>query len=204
VNYIKNEKGQLEHVSNSHGIKGLEDNTIIYKNMVYYIKHPEAFENLARIVEQAGDLVDGGNVDQTKLREAIKKTVAKSHAPGREFNAGGTKLTMKELTTFAAKVNQLTNAMDKFQNSNNHLKGFDSETITAMNQLVRELETCQHGINGLANEVGKLCMIKAQYVNSITDKNDLAKFVEMCFEPGTRANKELRASILKMVSEESK
>ena len=33
---------------------------------------------------------------------------------------------------------------------------------------------------------------------------ELAKFVEMCFEPGTRANKELRASILKMVSEESK
>ena len=31
---------------------------------------------------------------------------------------------------------------------------------------------------------------------------DMAKFVEMCFEPGTRANKELKASILKMVSEE--
>lgn len=184
VNYIKNEKGKLEHVSNSHGIKGLEDNTIIYKNMVYYIKHPEALENLARIVEQAGDLVDGGDVNQSQLRDAIKKTVAKSHAPGREFNAGGTKLTMKELTTFAAKINQLTNAMDKFQNGNNSLKGLDGETITAMNQLVRELETTQHGINGLANEVGKLYMIKAQYVNSITDKNDLAKFVEMCIDAG--------------------
>ncbi len=31
---------------------------------------------------------------------------------------------------------------------------------------------------------------------------DMAKFVEMCFEPGTWANKELKASILKMVSEE--
>ena len=33
---------------------------------------------------------------------------------------------------------------------------------------------------------------------------EMAKFVEMCFEPGTRANKELKASILKMVSEEKK
>ena len=33
---------------------------------------------------------------------------------------------------------------------------------------------------------------------------DMAKFVEMCFEPGTRANKELKASILKMVSEDKK
>lgn len=33
---------------------------------------------------------------------------------------------------------------------------------------------------------------------------DMAKFVEMCFESGTRANKELKASILKMVSEEKK
>ena len=33
---------------------------------------------------------------------------------------------------------------------------------------------------------------------------DMAKFVEMCFEPGTRANKELKASILKMLSEEKK
>ena len=31
---------------------------------------------------------------------------------------------------------------------------------------------------------------------------NMAKFVEMCFEPGTRSNKELRASILKMVSED--
>lgn len=33
---------------------------------------------------------------------------------------------------------------------------------------------------------------------------DMAKFVEMCFEPGTRANKELKASILKMISEDKK
>ena len=33
---------------------------------------------------------------------------------------------------------------------------------------------------------------------------DMAKFVEMCFEPGTRANKELRASLLKMMTEEKK
>ena len=33
---------------------------------------------------------------------------------------------------------------------------------------------------------------------------DMAKFVEMCFEPGTRANKERKASILKMISEEKK
>ena len=33
---------------------------------------------------------------------------------------------------------------------------------------------------------------------------DMAKFVEMCFEPGTRANKELKASILKMESEEKR
>ena len=184
VNYTKNENGKLEHISNSHGIKGLEDNTIIHKNMIYYIKHPDALENLAKIVEQSGQLVDGKDVDQSALRNAIRKTIAKSHMPGRAFNAGGTKITMKELTKFAATINQLTNAMDKFQNGNNSLKGMDSETITAMNQLVRELETCQHGVNELGNEVGKLYMIKAQYVNSITDKNDLAKFVEACIDAG--------------------
>lgn len=184
VNYTKNEKGKLEHISNSNGIKGLEDNTIIYKNMVYYVKHPEALKHLASIVEDAGKLVDGQNVDQVALRNAIKKTVTKSHGFGVDFNAGGTKLSMKELTTFAATINQLTNAMDKFQNGNNSLKGLDGETITAMNKLVRELETCQHGINGLANEIGKLYMIKAQYVNSIKDKNDLAKFVEECIDAG--------------------
>ena len=189
VNYEKNSKGELQHVSNSHGIKGLEDNTIIYKNMVYYIKHPEALENLINIVNDAGKLVDNdaennNDVDQVKLRNAIKKTVSKSHAPGREFNAGGTKITMAELTRFASTINKLTNAMDKFQNGNNSITHMDSETITAMNQLVRELETTQHGINGLSNEVGKLYMIKAQYVNSITDKNDLAAFVEGCIDAG--------------------
>jgi hypothetical protein len=184
VNYTKNDKGKLKHVSNSNGIKGLEDNTIIYKNMVYYVKHPDALKNLAMIVEDAGKLVDGKDVNQEELRKAIKQTISKSHAFGVDFNAGATKLSMKELTNFAATINQLTNAMDKFQNGNNSLKGLDSETITLMNKLVRELETCQHGINGLANEVGKLYMIKAQYVNSITDKNDLAKFVEECIDNG--------------------
>ena len=185
VNYTKNDKGELEHVSNSHGVRGLEDNTIVYKNMVYYIKHPEALENLVKIVEQASQLMDQDkSIDQKALREAIHKAITKSHLPGREFNAGGTKITMRELTTFSATINRLTNATDKFQNGNNSVDHLESETIAAMNQLVRELETCQHGLNGLSNEVGELYMIKAQYVNSITDKHDLAKFVEMCIDAG--------------------
>ena len=185
VNYVKDDKGKLKHVSNSNGVSGLEDNTIIYKNMVYYIKHPEALENLEKIVEKATSIVDSGSgINEEQLREDIDKAIHRSHMFGREFNAGGTKITMKELTTFSAKINQLTNAMDKFQNANNNLNHLDGKTINALNSLVRELETTQHGLNGLSNEVGKVYMIKAQYVNSITDKKDLAKFVEDCIDAG--------------------
>ena len=184
VNYEKNEDGKLEHVSNSHGIKGLEDNTIIYKNMVYYIKHPDALTHLGQIVERAINAIDGKETNQKELRDQINKQVAKSHKFGNEFNAGGTKLTMKEFTTFSATINRLTNMLDHVQNGNNSVSHLEGETITALNLLVRELETTQHGLNGLSNEIGKLYMIKAQYVNSITDKNDLAKFVEACIDAG--------------------
>lgn len=184
VNYEKDDEGKLKHVSNSHGIHGLEDNTIVYKNMVYYIKHPDALENLGRIVEQAVGLVDKQEINQKQLRDDIKKAIAKSHKLGAELNAGGTKISMKEFTTFSATINKLTNMMDHFQNANHVISHMDGETIDAMNQLVRELETCQHGLNGLSNEIGKVYMIKAQYVNSITNKNDLAKFVEMCIDAG--------------------
>lgn len=185
VNYTKNEKGDLKHVSNSNGISGLEDNTIIYKNMCYYIKHPEALENLEKIVEKATSIIDSeNNINEEELRDDIERTIKRSHMFGRDFNAGGTKITMKELVKFSSKINQLTNAMDKFQNANNSIKHLSGDTIRSLNALVRELETTQHGLNGLSNEVGKVYMIKAQYVNSIKDKNNLAKFVEDCIDAG--------------------
>lgn len=185
VNYKKNDEGELEHVSNSHGVRGLEDNVLIYKNMVYYIKHSEALDQLSKIVQSASSIMEkDDSVDQKQLVSQIEHIILKSHRFGREFNAGGTKLTMKELTTFSAKINQLTNTTDKIQNGNNSVDHLEPETINALNQLVRELETCQHGLNGLSNEIGKLYMIKAQYVNSIKDKNNLAKFVEMCIDAG--------------------
>lgn len=185
VNYEKDEDGDLKHVSNSNGVRGLENNTIVYKNMVYYIKHPEGLENLANIVEKASLLMDkDSSVNQQELRKAIEHQIQKSHRFGREFNAGGTKITMKELTAFSARINKLTNATDKIQNGNNSVEHLESETIEMFNKLVRELETCQHGLNTLSNEIGKLYLIKAQYVNSIKDKNNLAKFVEMCIDAG--------------------
>ena len=33
---------------------------------------------------------------------------------------------------------------------------------------------------------------------------EMARFVEMCFEPGTKMNKELRLQVVKMISEEKK
>lgn len=185
VNYEKDEDGDLKHVSNSNGVRGLENNTVVYKNMVYYIKHSEGLENLANIVEKASLLMDkDSSVNQQELRKAIEHQIQKSHRFGREFNAGGTKITMKELTAFSARINKLTNATDKIQNGNNSVEHLESETIEMFNKLVRELETCQHGLNTLSNEIGKLYLIKAQYVNSIKDKNNLAKFVEMCIDAG--------------------
>lgn len=185
VNYEKDEDGDLKHVSNSNGVRGLENSRIVYKNMVYYIKHPEGLENLAKIVEKASLLMDKDiSVNQQELRKAIEHQIQKSHRFGREFNAGGTKITMKELTAFSARINKLTNATDKIQNGNNSVEHLESETIEMFNKLVRELETCQHGLNTLSNEIGKLYLIKAQYVNSIKDKNNLAKFVEMCIDAG--------------------
>jgi hypothetical protein len=185
VNYTKDENDDLSHISNSHGIHGLEDNTIIYKNMVYYIKHPEGLENLTNIVKKASSLMKKDeSINQEELIKEIHHIIHKSHRFGREFNAGGTKISMKELTAFSAKINQLTNETDKIQDGNNSVEHLTSEMIESLNMLVRELETCQHGLNGLSNEIGKLYMIKAQYVNSITNKNDLAKFVEMCINAG--------------------
>lgn len=185
VNYTKDENGKLKHISNSDGVRGLEDNAVVYKNTVYYIKHPEGLENLTKIVENAVSLMDKNTtIDQRSLRKEIENQIHKSHRFGREFNAGGTKITMKDLTAFSARINKLTNATDKIQNGNNSVEHLESETIQMFNRLVRELETCQHGLNMLSNEIGKLYLIKAQYVNSIKDKNNLAKFVEMCIDAG--------------------
>jgi hypothetical protein len=153
--------------------------------MAYYIRHSEALENLANIVEKACKVMDEkSEINQKELCNAIRKTISKSHAFGVDFNAGGTKISMRDFTKFCARINQLTNAMDKFQNGNHSIQHLEKETVECMNKLVRELETVQHGLNGLSNEIGKVYMIKAQYVGTITDKSDLAKFVEECINAG--------------------
>lgn len=186
LNYRKDDTGKLIPVSNDNGVRGLEDNTIIYKNMVYYIKHPTGLSDLTKVVRKASSVISNQKqeIDQSDLRKEIMALIKRSHKFGEEFNAGGTKISIKELTTFSAKINELTIEMDQFQNANHSINHLDGETIHVFNQLVRELETVQHGLNGLSNEIGSVYIIKAQYVNSITDKNELAKFVEMCIDAG--------------------
>ena len=36
------------------------------------------------------------------------------------------------------------------------------------------------------------------------EKEEMRRFIEMCFEPGTKMNKELRLQVVKMLSEEKK
>ena len=54
-------------------------------------------------------------------------------------------------------------------------------------------------------EKGDLNFFILKYLKKIAKQNEKLKdFIEMCFEPGTLANKRLKASLFKILTEEDK
>ena len=140
----------------------------------------------------------------------------------------------KDLQTHISYVNLSLERMlilrrdDKVQILGERLRILREEAGFSQNKLAKLIGIQQSSLNryesGFSNPTPETLLwfadyfdVSMDYIYGRTDKPqgktykykprldpDMAKFVEMCFEPGTRANKELKASILKMVSEEKK
>lgn len=108
------------------------------------------------------------------------------------------------------------------------LKQLREENGFSQNKLAKLIGVPQSSVNryetGFTNPTPETLLWYADYFNVSMDfifgrtdkpqgKNykykpkldpEMARFVEMCFEPGTKMNKELRLQVVKMISEEKK
>lgn len=186
VNYVKNDRGKVRAVSDKgEGVPSLASLFVYTNSMIYFIKHPNEMETLCELIALGFKITNGEQeIAPAEYAKRVNKLSSAAFNKANGIAAGGTRLTMTELTTFQSKLNKLEEQLDFAQNGNNKLNDVDTSVIQALNTLVHITEHFQFGLSSLSNAMQKVHLIDLKYMNSITDRNVLSKFVYDCIQNG--------------------
>ena len=186
VNYVKNSRGKARAVSDKgEGVKSLASLFVYTNAMIYFVKHPEDMEELCELITIGFQMTNGEQeITPTEYAKRVAKLDSKAEMKVNAIGSGGTRLTMKELTDFQAKLNKLEERLDFAQNGNNKLNDVDPAVIMSLNSLVAITEHFQFGLTSLSNAMQKVHLIDLKFMNSISDRNVLSKFVYDCIQNG--------------------
>jgi len=184
VNYLKNDNGKDRAISDKgRGVKSLASLILYTNSMIYFIKHPDEMDHLAELIQEGFDIVSGKKENNGYAKKVSKLTI-KAHAKTNAIGNTSVRLTMKELTTFQKKMSEMATKLDFAQNSGTKMDNVDKEVIQSLNDLVNMLEYVQFGLTSLTNAIQKVHLIDLKFMNSITDRNALSKFVYSCVTNG--------------------
>lgn len=186
VNYVKNDRGKLRAVSDKgEGVASLASLFVYTNAMIFFIKHPNEMEELCELITEGFKITNNEqSITSQEYAKRVNRLESKAFNKTNGVGAGGTKLTMKELTEFQAKLNKLEENLDFAQNGNTKLNDVDPAVITSLNKLVHITEHFQFGLSSLSNAIQKVHLIDLKYMNSITDRDILSKFVYECIQNG--------------------
>jgi len=167
------------------GVRPLE--SVIHEGIrtLAMIKYPDVMERLNIVVKIASEFANGNiSTNQEGFRKQSKWVRTHMEHPFNVFKAGKTKLSLKELTEFQARISELSKILDDVQNINNELSGLEKSTIEEMNKLVKLLERVQFGMVTFTNLLQKVHLIDLKFMNSIGDRDQLSRFVDSMISNG--------------------
>lgn len=185
VNFVKGESGKMRAINDKNGgVKSLASLFVYTNAMIYFVKNPSEMEKLCDLITEGFKIINKeSDVEPKEYCSQVKHLVDKAQS---KINgvAAGKKLTMKELTEFQSKINKLEERLDFAQNGNNSLTGVDPGVIKSLNDLMYVTENVQFGLNSISNAIQKVHLIDLKFMNSITDRDALSKFVYGCIQNG--------------------
>ena len=186
VNYVKNDRGKARAVSDKgEGVKSLASLFVYTNSMIYFIKHPEDLEELCDLITEGFKMTNGEQeISPAEYAKKVNRLTSKADNGVNGIAAGSKRLTMKELTQFQSKLNKLEERLDFAQNGNVKLNDVDPLIISSLNNLVGITERFQFGLTSLSNAMQKVHLIDLKFMNSITDRDTLSKFVYDCIQNG--------------------
>ena len=185
VNFVKGESNKMRAVDDKgSGVKSLASLFVYTNAMVYFIKNEDKMDELCDLITEGFKIINNeGQMAADEYGKAVRHLVDKAQNKLNGVNASK-KLTMKELTAFQSKINNLEERLDFAQNGNNELKDVDPIVIKSLNDLMYVTENIQFGLNSISNAIQKVHLIDLKFMNSITDREALSKFVYGCIQNG--------------------
>jgi hypothetical protein len=186
VNYVKNDKGKVRAISDKgEGVQSLASLFVYTNAMIFFIKHEDEMQELCDLITIGFEIVNGTQtIENAEYVKRVNRLRNKAFNKANGVGAGGTRLSMKELTAFQSKLNELEEKLDFVQNANVKLDDVDPGVIDGLNKLVHITEHFQFGLSSLSNAMQKVHLIDLKFMNSITDRNVLSKFVYDCIQNG--------------------
>lgn len=187
VNYVRDDEGKKHAIADKgEGVPTTQSIFVYTNTMIYFLKHQDDLDKLCDLIIDGFKLVNGSNeVDPNDFKKDVSKLLKKAWNKANGLSdLTRFKLTMKELTSFQARASKLNEKLDFSQNGNVSMDDVDQGVISSLNELVKATEYIQYGLTSLSNAMQKVHLIDLKFMNSISDRETLAKFVYNCIQNG--------------------
>lgn len=152
---------------------------------LYLMSKPDKFDKLVALTDLAVEILFMKKKSHIHLFDKKCKSILSDlNKNAKHTDLTKVKLSIKDLTEFQKKINNLNYKIDKFADINCDVSSFDKDTIDNFNRLSRSLLDIQIAMNSLTSSLENNIIVSDCFVGCIKNMALLDQFVSTCIQEG--------------------
>lgn len=152
---------------------------------LYLISEPSKFDKLIALTDLATEILFSGKKSHIHIFNKRCKSIIDELNRGKKHKKlESVKVSMKDLSNFQQKLNDLNYKLDKFANINCDVSSLDKTTIKNFNLLSKVLLDIQVSMNMLSSSLENNIIVNQCFVGCIKSLALLDQFVASCIDEG--------------------
>lgn len=152
---------------------------------LYLISEPEKLDKLIALTDLATEILFSEKKSHIHIfNKKCKSIIETLNYGAKHKKLSSVKVSMKDLSNFQKKINDLNYKLDKFANINCDVSSLSKETINNFNRLSKALLDIQVSMNALTSSLESSIIVNQQFVGSIKNLALLDQFVATCIDEG--------------------
>lgn len=171
---------------NPDGVTGTKKAWLVSSRLaLYLLSDPEAVKKLDELIDLMLEITfNGKKHDEKSFNKKCKKILDSLDSGAKHVKEDKVVVSMKDLTDFQKKMNQIGFKIDKYANTKTDVSELSKETINNMNDISIKFVRIQSSMNLLSSSLEKTLVVSEHFVGSIKSLALLDEFVATCVEQG--------------------
>lgn len=152
---------------------------------LYLISEPSSFDKFIALTDLATEILfDNKHSHISVFNKKCKKIIDSMDHGAKHKKLNKVKVSLKDLTVFQKKVNDLNYKLDRFANISTDVSRFDKDTIKNFNLLSKKLLDIQVSMNLLSSSLNNNLIVNQCFVGCIKNLALLDQFVAAMIDEG--------------------